>query len=194
MTKTKIWGLLGITLLTLIFCILLSLFIQWPNYAAPEQYWDEKAKEIQNRTQVWSEQKITRYKMGIQFSYISRCAKELVIENDKVVQVIKDDCTQSDFSKFNTIDDLFALLKAEIDSKHCGPNGCDCDGPSISDIVYDEKYKFPKMATPASHPEERWRFEKHSLILPDDFFGRRFCTLLGEFEIGWNINTFLPLK
>jgi hypothetical protein len=152
-------------------------------YGNPIRYWNEQSVEIQKHKKIWSEQDITKYRIGINLlGYPENCSRELVVDDNVITQVIKDDCKYA--SDFGTVDSLFSMIQRMVDNKMCGANGCDCDGPFIIDAVYDEKYGFPKIGNPATHPEKRWMFGAK-------FFS--FCTLLGDLGIGWNVYSFSPI-
>lgn len=194
----------GISLFVLaVLVLVIGTLSQWiisleymPNYAAQEEYWDKQNADVQEHIKAWEEQKITKYQLTMHLSYTSECERKVTIENNAVTQTFKDTCKSSAYTKLKTIDDLFALINAVAKAKSCGTNGCDCDGPTVMDVVYDKQYKFPQTAKPVSHREETWRFKKAKVFpfVEDFMIGRKFCTLLGEFGIGWAIYSFTLLQ
>lgn len=202
MTTKKLLGFSLFVLTVLALTVIVGVILWALSWEHPvdvgvqEEYWSARTAEIQEHTKAWNEQNITKYQIGMRFSHTSECTLEAVIENNVVVQTIKDTCHEAAYADLKTIDGLFAFIKAVADAKGCGANGCDCDGPLVMDVVYDEQYKFPQTAKPVSHREEIWRFKK-AKVIP---WGERFeydhqaCSVHYDDGIDWEIYSFTPLN
>lgn len=191
MTRKRV---LGISLI--IIFVLAFLYIFPPNAVLQELYWQAKIAEVESYRQQWAEQKIIKYQIGITMWENGECRRELIVENNQIVQIIKEDCGGRGV---HTIDEMFSLLKKiAVKYRVCGPNSCVCDGPFVIEATYDAGYKFPKTVDTIYDEKESWRFEKTNIFGIPDFFANntRFCTLLGyPYEWGaWDIDTFVPLK
>lgn len=202
MTTKKLLGIstLILTLLTLIaggIGVWWVLSLERPiDDAVQNEYWNTQTTQIEARTKLWAEQNIIKYKIGIRFSHTSECALEAVIENNVVVQTIKDTCQEAAYANLKTVDGLFAFIKSIADAQSCGANGCDCDGPLVMDVVYDQQYKFPQAAKPVSHREEIWRFKRAKVIsLSESFdYDGKTCAVNYDAGIDWEIYSFTPLN
>ena len=101
-------------------------------HLAQEQYWYAKLVEVQTHRQAWSEQKITKYKIGIRAIHPINCSQELIVNQNVPIQAVQNTCNKY---VFFTVDTLFAVIEKIINSRQCS-----------MDVVYDEEYKFPKIA------------------------------------------------
>lgn len=183
----KFWAMiLGLAILAISLYILWYLFI--PNTVAQEMYWRAKAQEVEVRRQAWSDQKITKYKIGTRYSsgHDEGCLTEYIVDDNIVTQVIVNECP---YPSFDTVEGLFSFIKGN-NGGPCGPNGCDCDGPMIIKTTYDEVYKFPKEMWIGFDGQATWMFRKPGLerLLP------KFCTLLGTVGVSTEVVSFEPLK
>lgn len=202
MTTKKVLGisLLVLTLLALTVIVSVILWaLSWEHpvdVGAQEDYWRARTAEIQEHTKTWNEQNIIKYQMGIRFSHTSECDLEAIIEKNVVVQTIKDTCQEAAYANLKTVDGLFAFIKSVADAQGCGANGCDCDGPLVMDVVYDQQYKIPQTAKPVSHREEIWRFKKAKVIpLWERFdYNPQSCSVHYDDGIDWEIYSFTPLN
>jgi hypothetical protein len=165
---------------------LISLLSGFLSIGVQELYWRAKANDVDNHAQWWREQKIIKYKMGIRWFGLSTGSQELVINDKKVEQMRTNNCNNCSST---TIEDLFAFVENLNKARHCGANGCECDGPFIMDVVYDTKYSFPQKANPTYDSMALWMY-RIDLMKP----GKGFCTMLGNLGIGWEVFSFTPMQ
>jgi hypothetical protein len=147
--------------------------------AIQEQYWRTKLEEVQYQKQLWTNQKITKYKLEVrELTYNQNYTRTIIVGSDTVVENAARECC--------FIEELFSSIETVIEQKRCGNNGCECDGPIVTDVVYDETYHFPKTGKLMNHPEEGWKFGPRPT----------FCTFLGDLSIGtsWEIYSFTSLE
>lgn len=201
MTTKKLLGISAL-ILTLLALTVIGGVIVWAlswehpvDVGAQEEYWSARTAEIQEHSKAWNEQNIVKYQIGIRLTYTSECKREVTIENNVVTQTTRDNCEEMPLASLKTVDDLFAFIKTVVDAKGCGSNGCECDGPLVMNVIYDQQYKFPQLAKPVSHREEIWRFKREKLIsFGENFLYGNTCAVSFDAGTEWEIYSFAPLN
>ena len=185
-TSFKIWALAIILFIVAGFIFLNSGFGQ---YLLLDPYRRAKIDEVQAHKQMWFEQKITSYKIGIRFmGYMSEFPQEYTVLDGVSDRMNSgENCNDYDCA-FPTIDDLFDRLIQKNLSRYCGRDGCACNGPWTMDVIYDERYKFPKTANRINDYAARGMFKNW-------WEERPLCLGYVDFDMiyGWEIYSFIPI-
>ncbi|MEO1290384.1 MAG: DUF6174 domain-containing protein [Chloroflexota bacterium] len=113
-------------------------------YAEEQHAIHEEAYE--NAIRLWESHNLNDYRYNINTGSRNDCVVEITIEEAVVIQqslVNEEDCYSGLVDVDYAISTIFSEIKAMLDRKHCGANGCICDGYQIFRVEYDETYGFP---------------------------------------------------
>lgn len=151
-----------------------------------DHYWQTKLAEVQTHRQIWSKQKISTYKIGIRAIAPLECSQELLIHNNAPVQIMQNNCYGY---VFFTVETLFAIMEKIIGERNCNLGGCHC-GRMAVDVVYDEEYKFPKIAKSYYDRGDWWMFENKA----GWFSCWENAYLYSPYSIDYEIYSFIPTE
>jgi hypothetical protein len=170
---------------------IMIIFVLLYNPVMKKIYFYQKDQEVQHIMQQWSELNITKYQIGFTiFFYGGSCEQAFLMEANKIAQIIKKDCLGTSYS----IATFFQYIRNAIAARDCNTENCLCNARNM-DVVYDEKYHFPKSShRPSYIPPTRgeaWPFKSALRFLEP----KQMCVGGGDMsQINWEIHTFIPLK
>jgi len=157
---------------------------------APKQIFVEMRDEMDHSKALWEDQGIRSYRFLVRYDDSFLTCEEDILVTDGEAAVISSNCKQNHRPP-RTIPDLFSKIKAVIDERKCGFNGCRCDGPIVAKVVYDQEFGFPKETKFDIQPEQSKLYVEYWLSKRS--FIPQPCTLLGLVAPTYEIKDFEPI-
>jgi hypothetical protein len=173
-------------------------FWAWWNHTHPPAASQQRADHaaLVAAQERWAKRSFTDYRLVLERRILDvTCTQEIDVAAERVVKVLYSNCPEptgaSDiFSPSTyllgcrpqgqpsrpcppppmTVTELFQTIAAYVQTRHCGVNGCACDGWRIYRVAYDVQLGYPL------HMEPTMRLKHPSPRGP--------CTVMGE--LGWD--------
>ncbi len=102
----------------------------------------------------WAATGIIDYRIVVEFQrpYLT-CQQDFEVRGTDIGYKHKDTCsmggaiTGSRSTNWPTVANLFARIEDSQTNPQCGPNGCICDGPIETEVIYDPERGYPQQIT-----------------------------------------------
>lgn len=117
----------------------------------------------------WLAQGYSDYRIVVKYSLpLYECEQDFEVRTGNISYRHKDECRISPIAGNNNgvlgalvVASLFQRIEDNFNMPPCGPNGCLCDGPLGTDVMYHSALGYPEQITYRLMPELRWRYPEY---------------------------------
>ena len=130
--------------------------------------------DLESAKAKWAATGITDYRIVVEFPRpFLTCKQDFEVRGTNVSHKFKDTCTMGSAvtgtrsTIWPTVATLFNQIEESQKNQLCGPNGCVCDGPIVTDVVYDPERGYPQKITYTLRQDLRSRDPQYWLAMID---------------------------